>query len=95
VEKGAVVTDSILFFNNTVEQGAQVTRMVSDVNTVFGAGCEVGGPPLPGDTGGITVVGWNNQVPAGTKIGRGCTVFPQLVPEKWTMMELPDGEVLR
>lgn len=95
VEKGAVVTDSILFFNNTVEQGAQVTRLVSDVNTVFGAGCQVGGPPLPGDTGGITVLGWNNQVPAGTKIGRGCTVFPQLGPEKWTMAELPDGEVLR
>lgn len=95
VEKGAVVTDSILFFNNTVEAGAQVTRVVSDVNTVLGANCRIGGTPLPGGGGGITVLGWNNQVPAGTRIGRGCTVYPRLPPEKWSGAELTDNEVLR
>lgn len=95
VAKGAVVSDSILFFNNTVEAGARVTRVVSDVNTVLGQDCRVGGQSAPDDGNGITVVGWNNQVPAGTRIGRGCTVYPQLTPEKWTGEDLPDGEVLR
>lgn len=95
VDKGAVVSDSILFFNNTVEADARVNRVVSDVNTVLGSGCRIGGPPDPGDSGGITVVGWNNAVPAGTVIGRGCTIYPQLPVAKWAGGELPDGEVLR
>jgi glucose-1-phosphate adenylyltransferase len=95
VEKEAVVTDSILFFNNTVESGAQITRAVVDVNTVIGADCRIGAPVAQASDHGITVIGWNNQVPAGTCIGRGCTVFPQLHPGKWTAAELRDGEVLR
>lgn len=95
VEKGAVVTDSILFFNNTVESGAQVTRTVSDVNTVIGPDCRIGKPAVQTSGNGITVIGWNNHVPEGVCIGRGCTVYPQLPLEKWIAAQLADGEVLR
>lgn len=95
VEKGAVVTDSILFFNNTVESGTQLTRVVVDVNTVIGPDCQIGGPSAQACCDGITVIGWNNQVPAGTRIGRGCTVYPELPPEKWPAAGIPDGGVLQ
>ncbi|MFZ5799561.1 MAG: glucose-1-phosphate adenylyltransferase family protein [Thermodesulfobacteriota bacterium] len=94
VELGAEVSDSILFFNNSVQRGARINRVVSDVNTVFGPKCRIGGS-AEGAGGGITVVGWNNHIPGGTSIGRGCTVYPQLPPEKWNSAELADGEVLR
>jgi glucose-1-phosphate adenylyltransferase len=95
VEKGAEVNDSVLFFNNVVRRGARLSRIVSDVNTTFGSGCRVGGSALDGSAGGITVIGWNNRVPEGMRIGRGCTVYPQLGPEKWNQDSLPDNEVLR
>ncbi|GAB4346765.1 MAG: glucose-1-phosphate adenylyltransferase [Desulfobulbaceae bacterium] len=95
VEKGAEVIDSVLFFNNTVQQGGKLIRVVSDVNTVFGPGCRIGGPRDDDRHEGITVIGWNNFVPAGMRIGRGCTVYPHLPPEGWTTDTLPDNEVLR
>lgn len=95
VEKGAEVIDSVLFFNNIVRSGSRITRTVSDVNTLFGAECRVGGPRGNDSREGITVVGWNNQVPEKARIGRGCTVFPQLANDGWSEDGLPDNEVLR
>jgi glucose-1-phosphate adenylyltransferase len=94
VERGAEVVDSVLFFNTVVEHGARLNRIISDVNTTFGAGSRVGGPQEEGSTEGITVVGWNNVVPPEMVIGRGCTVHPQLAREKWPGNILPDNEVL-
>lgn len=95
VEKGAEVTDSVLFFNTIVKNGAHLNRVVGDVNTTFGAGSQIGGPKTDGSGEGITVIGWNNHVPDGMKIGRGCTVYPQLAEEKWSIGSLRDNEVLR
>jgi glucose-1-phosphate adenylyltransferase len=77
VEKGAVVKDSILFFNNRVKENSRLEKVVSDVNNTFGAGV-VMGQELPSTRQNITVVGWNNFIPADTVLGRGCTVFPHL-----------------
>lgn len=96
VEKDAEVTDSILFFNNIVQPRSQLTRTVSDVNTIFGQESRVGRPKDDSKAGeGISVIGWNNQVPEKMQIGRGCTVFPQLSMDGWTTDSLPDNEVLR
>ena len=95
VDKGAEVIDSVLFFNNIVQSGSRITRSVSDVNTIFGPGCQVGGPKGDDDREGITVIGWNNHVPENTRIGRGCTVYPKLGIDGWTTDNLPDNEVLR
>jgi len=94
IEKGAVVRDSVLFFNNIVRQGARIERTVSDVNTTFGAGCQVGSPQ-EGAREGITVIGWNNLVPERMRIGRSCVVYPHLGADRWTTDTLADGEVLR
>ena len=52
VEKGAEVVDSVLFFNNIVQSGSRITRSVSDVNTIFGPDCQIGGPKGDDDRGG-------------------------------------------
>jgi len=95
VERGAEVNDSVLFFNTTVKNGARLNRVVCDVNTTFGAGARIGGKKVDGPGQGITVIGWNNNVPDGMEIGRGCTVYPQLTEEKWAMAGLSDNEELR
>ena len=94
VEKGAEVVDSILFFNNRVRGGARLCRVVSDVNTEFGRDCRVGVPGVE-TPGNVTVIGWNNHVPAGMVIGSGCTVYPQLSPDRWPHNQMVDQEVLK
>ncbi len=94
VEKGAEVHNSVLFFNNTVKEGASLCRVVSDVNTVFGRNARVGVAGVDGP-GKVTVIGWNNRVPAGITIGSGCTVAPRIAPESWPAEGLADLEVLQ
>jgi glucose-1-phosphate adenylyltransferase len=91
IEAGAEVRDSVLFFNNTVCQGARLHRAVSDVNTTFGQSVTVGGPASQA----ITVVGWNNRVPAGLVIGSGCSIAPRISEDRWPTDILADGEVLK
>ena len=96
VERGAEVVDSVLFFNTIVHNGTRLNRTVSDVNTSFGAGSSIGGPKNADDPGeGITIIGWNNHVPGNMTIGRGCTVYPKLAPDRWTSDFLPDRGVLK
>ncbi len=93
VQPGAVVRDSVLFFNNRVEAGAKLTKVVSDVNTSFGLGATVGGGPTE-DQPEVTVLGWDNQMPAGAVIGSDCTIYPHLKPEKFKR-EIKNGEIIR
>ncbi len=93
VEKGAVVRDSILFFNNRVAADAQLEKVISDVNSTIGQGCQLGGF---GDsaTKKITVLGWNNHLPAGTVIGGGCTIYPRQDSSEFNRV-IGNGEVIR
>jgi glucose-1-phosphate adenylyltransferase len=76
VEKGAVVENSVLFFDNSVGANCRLNTVVSDVNTSFGAGAVIGG-----ESGSvsdrITVIGWNNDLPAGIHVGTGAVVHPR------------------
>ncbi|XOF33808.1 MAG: glucose-1-phosphate adenylyltransferase family protein [Candidatus Electrothrix sp. YB6] len=94
VEKGAEVSDSVLFFNTTVGADSQLVQVVSDVNTTFGRNVQVGGSGA-GKAKRVTVVGWNNNVPDGMRIGCGCTVAPGIAPEKWSENRLEDMEELQ
>lgn len=93
VKPGAVVKNSVLFFDNLVGRNAEVNKVVSDVNVVFGAGSRVGSADSGGDKE-VTVVGWNNNLPEGMAVGSGCTLYPQLTPEKM-LTEIKNGEVVR
>jgi glucose-1-phosphate adenylyltransferase len=93
VEKGALVKDSVLFFNNAVGKGAELHKVISDVNTTFGREVMIGAADTP-EPKHATVIGWNNFIMAGTIIGSGCTVYPSLPTEK-IPMQVESGEVVR
>jgi glucose-1-phosphate adenylyltransferase len=93
IEKGAKVKDSVLFFNNTVGEGALLDRIICDVNTTFGSNVRIGGDDLS-DSKATTVVGWNNFIRPETMIGSGCTVYPSISSEK-IPQKVKSGEVVR
>ncbi|WP_456237674.1 GlgC family sugar phosphate nucleotidyltransferase [Desulfomarina profundi] len=92
VRQGAVVENSVLFFDNSIGENCRLNTVVSDVNTSFGAGANIGAK-----TGSvaeeITVIGWNNEVPDNIRIGAGAVVHPRR-KGKWPEYVRP-GEVLK
>jgi glucose-1-phosphate adenylyltransferase len=93
VKKGAVVKDSVLFFNNKVGHGSRLEKVVSDVNVSIGKACMIGDPG-PVEIKEVTVLGWNNFIPDNTQIGSDCTVYPALPPEKFSR-KIKTGEMVR
>ncbi len=94
VEKGAEVNDSVLFFDNVVQEGSRLNRVVSDVNTTFGNNVQVGALQQEA-LGQVSVIGWNNILPDNIQIGSGCTVAPRIDDSKWPKEILGDGEELK
>jgi glucose-1-phosphate adenylyltransferase len=93
VEKGAVVENSVLFFNNHIGANCNLNKVISDVNSGFGQGICVGSE-IGADAGNVTVIGWNNHVPDWTRIGEGATIYPNLHTEQWPLVVKP-GEILK
>ena len=93
VKRGAVVENSVIFFDNVIGENSHLNKVVSDVNNVFGSGVS-GGAPAGTVEGDVTVIGWNNSIPKDTTIGQGATVYPHLPNGNWPG-KVPSGEVLR
>ena len=93
VEKGAIVEDSVLFFNNRIGRNCRISRVVADVNNTFGESVVVGSESEE-QSRQITVIGWNNVVPDQVVIGEGATVYPLLRNGQWKKL-VAAGEVLR
>ena len=93
VKKGAIVRDSVLFFNNTVGQDSRLEKVVSDVNVTVGNGVVIGESVSVANKE-VTVLGWNNFIPDNTVIGSDCTVYPTLSPEKFSR-KIKTGEMVR
>ena len=93
VGKGAVIENSVLFFDNIVGANCRLNKVVADVNTTYGEGVVVGSEPgrIPAR---VSVVGWNNHVPEQTIIEEGVTIYPHLKNGKW-LRHVKTGEVLR
>jgi glucose-1-phosphate adenylyltransferase len=84
VEAGAVVTDSILWDQCVVDEGALVSQVISDRRALIGKRAQVGvGAVVPSEevprslTCGATVLGMNIRVPAEARIGRCCVIHPE------------------
>ncbi len=80
IKKGAMVKNSVLFFDNVVGENARLNKVISDVNTTIGDGARIGDEKKE-RSGRVTVLGWNNHVPENTVIGDGCTLYPELKPK--------------
>ena len=93
VKKGAVVRDSVLFFDNVVGRDARLEKVISDVNVTIGNEVSIG-LPGPARNKEVTVVGWNNFIPDKTVIGSDCTLYPSLGADK-LLREIKTGEIVR
>ncbi|MFZ5759382.1 MAG: glucose-1-phosphate adenylyltransferase family protein [Thermodesulfobacteriota bacterium] len=93
VKKGAVVRDSVLFFDNVIGRDARLEKVISDVNVTIGNEVRIGQEgPVAGKE--VTVVGWNNVIPDKAVIGSDCTLYPALSPDK-LFREIRSGEIVR
>lgn len=102
VERGALVSDSIVMNDTVIRAGATVNRCVLDKNIEIGAGAQVGvGDDMtpnqlePGnlDTG-ITILGKNARVPAGAIIGRNCRIDPNTTNTDYSELQVPSGATI-
>ncbi len=93
VGKGSVVEDSVIFFNNQIGENCVFKKVISDVNTSYCDRVEIG-VEQGLDTKTIAVIGWDNMVPEGVRLGCGVTVSPGLSRDKWPAF-LDPGKVLR
>ncbi|MBU1139327.1 MAG: glucose-1-phosphate adenylyltransferase [Proteobacteria bacterium] len=93
IEKGAVVENSVLFFNNHIGADCCLNKVITDVNSVFGERVSIG-PDIGTVADRVSLIGWNNRVPDGTIIGEGATIYPNLTAEQWTKY-IKAGEVLK
>jgi glucose-1-phosphate adenylyltransferase len=93
VGKNSVVEDSVLFFNNRIGRNCRLSKVVADVNTVYGDGVIIGAE-LGRQARKVTVVGWNNRIPGQVVIGEGATIWPELKPSGWKKV-VESGEVLK
>ena len=82
VGAGSLIEDSVIFFSNRIGRNCTFRKLISDVNTVYEDKVEVGIDDGDAD-GQISVVGWNNRIPAGTKIGSGVTISPGIKRDSW------------
>jgi glucose-1-phosphate adenylyltransferase len=90
IAEGAVVEDSILFFDDTIGPGAHISRIISDVEVHIAGRTEIGRPH-----GELTIVGRGTAIPSGITIGAGVTVYPNLVSSSFTKSRYDEGEVIQ
>ena len=93
IEKGAVVENSVLFFDNDVGSNCRLNKVVADVNSTYEEGSVIGSE-MEDVPARVTVVGWNNRVPRQTIIEEGATIYPHLKIGNW-LRHIKAGEVLR
>ena len=78
VETGAVVADSVVLANTTVEAGARVSWSVLDTGVVVGRNASIGGR-VPGRAAGdrdLVLVGRDSRLARGTRLGKGARLEP-------------------
>ena len=93
VHKGAVVENSVIFFNNEIKQNCRFNKIVADVNSSYAKNVVIG-PDRENKAEKVTVIGWNNHVPVQTIIEEGAIIYPNIKKTRWPSI-VSAGEVLR
>ena len=90
VEKGAVVEDSILFFDTVVGKEARVSRTITDIGVRIGPQARIGDAD-----GELSVIGTESDVPGGVTMRSGVTVYPRVESGRFTRSEYKSGEIIK
>lgn len=90
VEEGAVVEDSILFFDATIKRDAFVARVIADIDVAVGAQSRVG---AKGED--LSVIGMGSSLPEEVMIEPGVTVYPHVKTDDFTRKEYRSGEIIK
>lgn len=93
VHQGAVVENSVIFYNAEIGENACLNKVVCDVNCCFGDGSRIGGE-LGTMPERVTVLGWDNTVPPGGQVCEGAVIYPEIAAEHWPKI-VGEGEVLQ
>ena len=103
VGPGCRVTNSIIMHDCVIEEGATVDLAVMDKRVMVGKGAVIGtgdNKNVPNSKypdhlyTGISLVGKEAEIPAGTTIGRNCIVNPWRKQEDFLTKVLQDGETV-
>lgn len=102
VEKGASVKNSIIMHDCVIKQGARIERAIIDKDVVIGESCTIGkgdqsvaNATFPDHVySGLTVVGKRASVPARTRIGTNCIIYPEVTGRDFKRSQVTDGETV-
>jgi glucose-1-phosphate adenylyltransferase len=102
IKPGAIVRNSIIMTDTTIDEMAVVDRTIADKNVRIGARAQVGvgdDMEIPNETDprlttGITLIGKNAVVPPGTSIGRNCIVTSDTLAQAFTSRVIPSGRTV-
>jgi glucose-1-phosphate adenylyltransferase len=90
VEKGAIVEDSILFFDSKIRTGARVMRTIADSSCTISAKADIGDPGHS-----LTVIGMETVTPENVRIAGGVRVHPKLKAGVFTKTRYAAGEEIQ
>ncbi len=90
VEEGAVVEDSIVFFDTVVKREAHVTRTIADIDVSIGPKARVGAREAE-----LSVIGMGSAIPEGVRIEPGVTVYPNVEANRFTRKDYKTGEIVK
>jgi glucose-1-phosphate adenylyltransferase len=102
VEEGAVVRDSIIFFDTKIGAGSVVDRAILDKEVVVGQNNQIGhGDDMTPNrlepsrlNTGITLIGKRTCLPDNLTVGRNCKIGTDLRPQDFSSDTLPSGETI-
>jgi glucose-1-phosphate adenylyltransferase len=97
VAKGARITDSIVMFDAVIGENSKICRSILNPDVQIGENAIIGmDPSTPkADGAGITVIGEKCRIPAATRIGKNCTIYPDLSQKHFTDLNIKSGTVLQ
>jgi glucose-1-phosphate adenylyltransferase len=90
IEEGAVVEDSILFFDTVVKREARLSRTIADTGVEAGARTLIGGRD-----GALSVIGMGSTIPDEVSLGPGVIVYPRMEAGHFTKKAYETGEIVK
>ncbi|MFQ5824247.1 MAG: glucose-1-phosphate adenylyltransferase family protein [bacterium] len=103
IEKGAKVSDSILFFDTEVKTGSTTEKTITDCEVQIGADCYIGkGNAITPNReypeilkSGVTLIGHHTKIPSGIQIGRNSIIYPSLKEKDFQRRKYESGVVIQ